>query len=185
MKKCKIQGLDCPNCARILEREINSLDCVKSAKIDFVKSVIFFDAEDYDKSLKEIVKLTSQLEPSAKIIDDSKTKNVDKKIIIDLLLLIAGIGVGLWTILISMPSFVFWSLYVLSALLMGYKTYYKALRLLLKKNINENFLITISIIGATCLGEYMEGLMVIGLYSIGKVLESIALNRSKKSIENI
>ena len=68
---------------------------------------------------------------------------------------------------------------------MGYKTYYRALKLLLKGTINENFLVTLSVVGATLVGEHCDGLMVVGLYTIGKILESIALNKSKKSIEEL
>ena len=37
-KKIKIMGLDCPNCAKTLEIEINKLDEIKNAKIEFVKN---------------------------------------------------------------------------------------------------------------------------------------------------
>ena len=40
IKKVKIYGLDCPNCARTLENELNKLDSVRELKIDFVKSTI-------------------------------------------------------------------------------------------------------------------------------------------------
>ncbi|MDE6583321.1 MAG: cadmium-translocating P-type ATPase, partial [Clostridia bacterium] len=76
-------------------------------------------------------------------------------------------------------------MYVVSALLLGYKTYYKAIRLLLRGIINENLLVTISVVGATFVSEHMEGLMVIALYSIGKVFESLAVNKSRKSIEKL
>ena len=84
-----------------------------------------------------------------------------------------------------MPQWLFWSLFVISALLLGYKTFYKAIVLLFKGTINENLLVTISVVGATAIGENMEGLMVIALYSIGKLLENLAINKSKKSIEEL
>ena len=51
--------------------------------------------------------------------------------------------------------------------------------------INENFLITVSVIGAFLVGERMEGLMVITLYEIGKILESKAINKTRKSISEL
>ena len=51
--------------------------------------------------------------------------------------------------------------------------------------INENALILISCIGAFILGEAMEGMMVIVLYTIGKILEEKALNNSRKSIKDL
>ena len=51
--------------------------------------------------------------------------------------------------------------------------------------INENTLITLSVIGAVAIGESMEGLMVIALYTLGKMLESKAVNYSRKSISSL
>ena len=51
--------------------------------------------------------------------------------------------------------------------------------------IDENFLITISCIGAYLVGEHMEGLMVIILYEIGEILEDKAVDKSRDSIEEL
>ena len=51
--------------------------------------------------------------------------------------------------------------------------------------INENALITISSIGAYFVDKQMEGLMVITLYEIGKILEEKAVNNSRNSIKDL
>lgn len=184
--KYKIEGLDCPNCAKTLENKINELTCVQSAKINFVKSTLELESDNNDSAIIEVISLTKKIEPEAKIIvNNDKYKVFNKQFIIDISLLTVGIILGLVCIFVNMPVYIYWPLFVVSALLMGYKTYYKALQLLLKKTINENMLVTISVIGASIVGEGMEALMVIGLYSIGKILESLALNKSRKSIEKL
>lgn len=184
IKKYKILGLDCPNCAKALENEINKQPSIKKAEINFVKEYITIESNDEQKALQEAIKVASIVEPDAKIVDISKTKNYfDKNFILSTILLFVGLALATVTLLVPMNKILFWIMYVLSALLIGYKTYFKAFSLLIKGVVNENLLVTISIIGAACVGEYMEGLMVIGLYSIGKLLESLALNKSKKSIE--
>ena len=188
MKKIvKIEGLDCPNCARALEKELNKIDGVDNVEIDFLKSDLSFESKDVDNALCKIVKTTKAIEPDAKIIYDKKTKKNQKngKLVLDICLLFVGIALGLCVLFIDMPVWLFWTLFVASALLMGYKTYIKAIKLLFKGTVNENLLITISVVGASAIGEYMEGLMVIALYSIGKILEGIAVDRSKKSIEKL
>ena len=180
--KIKIEGLNCPNCAKKLEMQINKLDSIKEAHIDFFKGIIEFKSNDESNATKDIIELTRKIEPNAKImLGSSKSKN--KKILIDASTVLVGIVLGLICLFINMPSILYWVLFVTSALLMGYKTFYKAIILLTKGIINENLLITISVIGAAAVGEHFEGLMVIGLYSIGKVLEGLAVNKSRKSIE--
>lgn len=183
--KYKIEGLDCPNCAKTLEKKINELPSVKYAKIDFIKSTLELDSKDNKIAINEVVNLTKKIEPNAKIILNDKHKVQNKQFALDLSLLLVGIALGLVCILVEMPQYFYWPLFIASALLMGYKTYYKAIQLLFKKTINENMLVTISVIGATLVGEGMEALMVIALYSIGKILESLALNKSRKSIEEL
>ena len=185
IKRYKIEGLDCPNCAKALETKIGELDGINSAKINFVKSYIEIDSDNQEKAVKDAIALTLKLEPDATIIMDNKSKISNKDIWLDVGLLALGIVLAVLTFVVKMPAVLYWITFVISALLMGYKTYYKALNLLLKGVINENFLVTLSVIGATAVGEHQDGLMVVALYSIGKILESLALNKSKKSIETL
>lgn len=183
IKRYKIEGLDCPNCAKALETKIGELDGINSAKINFVKSYIEIDSDNQEKAVKDAIALTLKLEPDATIIMDNESKISNKGIWLDVGLLALGIVLAVLTFVVKMPAVLYWITFVISALLMGYKTYYKALNLLLKGVINENFLVTLSVIGATAVGEHQDGLMVVALYSIGKILEGLALNKSKKSIE--
>ncbi|MBQ7885158.1 MAG: cadmium-translocating P-type ATPase [Clostridia bacterium] len=182
--KIKIEGLDCPNCAKALEQNINKLESVQYAQINFLKGYIEFNSHDDKKAVDEIVQLTKKLEPNARIILEKGKKN-NKKMLLDMFLLFFGLVLGVCCLFVSMPAWLFWVMFSLSALCLGYKTFYKALALLLKGTINENLLVTISVVGATAIGEHMEALMVIALYSIGKLLENMAINKSKRSIEKL
>lgn len=219
----KILGLDCPNCAKSLEKALEKLENVNSVKIDFLHNKLSFATNFYDKAIKNIVKTTKEIEPDAKIEEEisgekfaenesKNTQNDDKKIsknsekkaknsekkgqekdkiftkktfLIEISLLILGIALGICALYIEFPAYIYWTLFCLGALLVGYKTYLKAFKQILRGIINENFLVTLSIIGATAVGEHMEGFMVIVLYTIGKVLESLAVNKSRKSIAEL
>lgn len=184
----KIEGLDCANCARVLEGELNKLDNVKNAQINFVKGELSFEADDVEKGYSEIVKTAKRVEPDAKILREKEKKTSKNAAFwVDLCLLLAGIVTSVLVMVYenSLPTWAFWTLFAVSAFLMGYKTYYKAITLLFKGVVNENLLVTISVVGAALVHEHMEALMVIGLYSIGKVLESLAVNKSRKSIAEL
>lgn len=178
--KVKLTGLDCPNCARTLQNEINKIDGVKNCNIEFVKNTMTFESENPQAALEKIKALTKQLEPQAKIEDIQGGSK--KNLIVDLVMLAFGVALGVILFFVKMPTWLYWSLYVIAALALGYKTYYKALKLLIKGVINENLLITISVVGASIISEHMEGLMVIALYSIGKIFEGMAVEKSRKSI---
>ncbi len=85
-----------------------------------------------------------------------------------------------------MPVIIKYILYFIVYGLLLYKTTINAVKLLIKsKTINENFLITISCLGALAIGEVLEGMMVVALYTIGKILEQKAINNSRKSIKDL
>lgn len=186
MKKItKIEGIDCANCAKVLENEINKIEGVNNAKINFVKSTLSFESDDINSSMKKIIELTKQLEPDATIIDKQNISKHKKDLIISLSTLFSGLAIGLCAVFIDMPIWLDWTLYVIGALLLGYKTYYKAITLLFRGVINENMLITISVIGSAGIGERFDALMVLILYGIGKILEGLAVDKSRKSIEKL
>lgn len=183
--KIKIEGLDCPNCAKTLENHINKIDGVYNAKINFLKSYIEFQSNDNEKAINDIIEITKKIEPEAKIVTNKTKVKFNKKWLLELLILSIGIIVEVCCFVIDLPTWAYWTLLIVSVLLLGYKTFYKAIQLIFKGVINENLLITISVFGAIVIGEHTEGQMVIALYSIGKILESFALNKSKKSIEEL
>lgn len=183
--KIKVEGLDCPNCAKTLENHINKIDGVYNAKINFLRSYIEFQSNDNEKAINDIIEITKKIEPEAKIVTNKTKVKFNKKWLLELLILSIGIIVGVCCFVIDLPTRAYWTLLIVSVLLLGYKTFYKAIQLIFKGVINENLLITISVFGAIAIGEHTEGQMVIALYSIGKILESFALNKSKKSIEEL
>lgn len=92
-------------------------------------------------------------------------------------------GVGLYVPMPKVASTIF---IVLGYAILLFKTVKNAVKLLFKsKTINENLLITISCIGAYLVGKSSEGLMVIILYEIGKILEEKAINKTRKSISDL
>lgn len=70
MKKTfKLQDLDCANCAAKMETEINKLEGVEAA-VSFMTQKLTVSApdEDFDKTMKKIVKLCKKVEPDCEII---------------------------------------------------------------------------------------------------------------------
>ena len=60
IKKVKFEGIDCPNCAKKLEIQMNKLENVKKAQIDFLKSTILIESENFDKAIEEVIALTKK-----------------------------------------------------------------------------------------------------------------------------
>lgn len=176
--KYNINNLDCANCAIEVEKELNKH--FTNAKVNFNTSIITFESEKEYK-LKEINKIVKNVEPEASVTEEKI--NVKKEYhlwILIFAILICLIG---YYLINDKYKIIF---YIISYTLLLYKTFIKAIKILVKnKRVDENALITISCIGALCLGEVMEGMMVVVLYTIGKILEEKAINNSRRSISNL
>ena len=73
--------------------------------------------------------------------------------------------------------------YFASYILVGGEVILSAVKNILKGEVfDENFLMSIATVGAFAIGEFPEGVAVMLFYQIGEFFQSIAVNRSRKSI---
>ena len=83
-------------------------------------------------------------------------------------------------------GFWFKPLFLVSYLLAGGDVLFKALRNIIKGQIfDENFLMGLATIGAICIKEYPEAVMVMILYQIGEYFQHRAVEKSRHSITEL
>lgn len=87
---------------------------------------------------------------------------------------------------VSIPDFIPLLCFGISYLIVGFQVIKEAVEGILHKDVfNENFLMTIASLGAFAVGEYTEGCAVMFLFTIGEFLQSLAVQRSRKSIKDM
>ena len=186
MKKYKynINNLDCANCAREIEEMLNNNTNFNNAIVNFSTCKISYES-DKDYTLEELNTLIKSVEPDAYItLNEEAEESTSKEYYLSILII--ALVMGLLGYFLPLPKIVKIILYLISYSLLLYKTSINAIKLLKKgSGINENALITVSCIGALLIGEVLEGMMVITLYTIGKILEEKAINNSRKSIKDL
>ena len=183
MKKYKynINNLDCANCAREVLESLNENKDFKNVIVNFNTKKLIYES-DKEFTLPELNKLVKEAEPDAFITDEEV--NIKKEY--HFIILVVGVIIGLIGYFVKMPTYLKWILYVISYSMLLYRCIINSLKLLIKsKTINENLLITVSCLGALALKNVLEGIMVITLYTIGKILEEKAINNSRNSIKDL
>ena len=181
MKKYQynINNLDCPNCARKLEETLNKNKDLNNVRVNFTTKKISYETETI--TLKEINKLAKEIEASVSISEDVFNKKE-----YHLSSLFLAIFIFLLTIIFDFNNIIKETLIIISYALLLYRSFINSLKMLIKnKTINENMLITISCVGAYFINQKLEGLMVVALYVLGKILEEKALNNSRRAISDI
>lgn len=77
-------------------------------------------------------------------------------------------------------------IFIISYLIVGFEVLRKALRNILRGKIfDENFLMTVSTIGALLIKEFPEAVAVMLFYQIGELFQSYAVDKSRKSISSL
>lgn len=187
----KLEGLDCANCAKKVEEKLASTDGFENVNVNFSTLKLSFRTEKYenDKNLKNIVEeIVKKVEPDVNVIENSNKEINEKseRSNVDIIRIIIGVLVyflGMKSNLGKEFSLIF---LIISLVILLYKIVPKAIKQIVKnKSLDENALIAISAIGACFVDKAMEGIMVITLYEIGKILESKAISKTRNSISSL
>lgn len=110
----------------------------------------------------------------------SKNKKELIKICISLVLLIVAVLIK------SLNEYIALGGYILSYIIVGKNVVIKAIKNIFHKQwLDENFLMTISTIGAFFIGEYPEAVAVMIFYQVGELFQNYAVNKSRKSIKTL
>ena len=188
LKKYKyiLKNLDCAGCALEVQKAVASHKEYKNVVVNFSTLTLSFEAEEDDSQYEKIIKIVTSVEPDVEVLNKEDIETNQTTVMPSIIRLLLGIIIALIGNLLSNYQTVSTILIIIAYILLLSRTAKAAYKTLIKsKTINENFLVTISCIGAYLVGEHMEGLMVIILYEIGKILEEKAINNTRKSIRGL
>jgi len=115
---------------------------------------------------------------------NNKQKKMLRKIIMGACLYIIAVIVS--KISFSMSNIISFGLFIAAYIIVGKDVLLKAFSNIKKgKVFDENFLMTIATVGAVIIGEYPEAVGVMLFYMVGEFLQSLAVDKSRKSISDM
>ncbi len=184
--KFSIANLDCANCALKVETALNQLSYVDEAVLNFSTSTLFVNSKrsDTHKLLEDLNEVANKAEKGvliepftrSEVNTQSHKKEVGQLVVASILFVLALLSGEVSEVL---QTWLFVATYVVA----GYKVILTALRNLFKGDMfDENFLMSVATIGAFALGDYAEAVAVMLFYDVGELFQSIAVNRSRRSI---
>ncbi len=184
-----LEGLDCANCAKKIEDKIAQTEGYNDVTVNFSTSKLSFKT-DKKEPKEEITKIVQFLEPDVLVYEnktgeghehEENTRNNS-----DIYRLIIGVAIYFLGMYLNLGNLAMTIFTIVSVTILLYKTAIKGWKQVFKnKVLDENTLITVSVIGACLVGKMMEGVMVIALYEIGKILEAKAIGKTRKSISDL
>ena len=183
--KYRLNNLDCANCANKIEERLKKENNLSDVVVNFSSLTLSFMSNDYIK-IEDISNIVTKIEPEVVVTKiDEEAKETKKNY--NLIRLIIGVIIALLGLYVDFNNEIINKILIIASyVILLYRTFKVAVKMLIKSHtINENALITISSIGAYFVDKQMEGLMVITLYEIGKILEEKAVNNSRNSIKDL
>jgi len=192
----ELKNLDCPHCAAKIEDELKKIDGLSDATVNFASKTVRIN-EDLEEKAEEAIK---KVDPNIKLIskksssfshhtnDEDEERDTFRtklfRIIFSFLFLIAGIILS--PKLHGRFEIIEYSLFVISYILAGKNVLKSAFSNIFRGQIfDENFLMTIATLGAFAIHQLPEAASVMLFYCIGEYLQSLAVNRSRKSIGDL
>lgn len=196
-KKYIIDGLDCAQCAEEVREAVEKSDYANGAKMNFIKKELTVTPSKIisDKELlKQVTATVTAVEPDVTVSEKenhvekkvSYTKDIVKMISAGILFIVAFIlekTIGTEQLV---PKIAILTMYLAAYVICGLEVAITSIKAIAKKNFfNENTLMLIASIGAIVLGEYEEAVAVMLFYTVGEFFQSIAVNKSRRSISSL
>ncbi|MBQ3161336.1 MAG: cadmium-translocating P-type ATPase [Oscillospiraceae bacterium] len=189
-----MKGLDCANCAEKIRAASEKNPFVKTAEMNFMAKKLGLEiADGSDEAvIREVKKITAELEPDVEVVlseqgnshshdhgeDSSDIKRDVAKIIASVVIFIIGL-------VLHDSDYSLW-IFLASYFIVGLDVLVTAGKNIIKgRPFDECFLMTAATVGAFCIGEYHEGVVVMILYQLGEMFQSLAVRRSRNSIASL
>ncbi|WP_341357732.1 heavy metal translocating P-type ATPase [Rossellomorea sp. y25] len=183
----RVEGFTCAGCAAKFEKNVQHLDGVVDAKVNFGAAKITV----YGETTQEAVEKAGAFE-GLRIKEDGIRKREEKKdpfytkykhLLFSVLFILLAYSVPLMKI---ENSDIFSTVSFAAAIAVGgYRLFQTGFKNLLKLEFDMRTLMTIAIIGAAFIGEWGEGAIVVLLFAISEVLESYSMDKARESIRSL
>lgn len=195
MKKIiQLEGLDCAGCAAELERRILKIDGVQTASIAFVTQRLTLEYSSKE-AIKKAVE-TANAFKNVHVVEDVSEGKEEKAENLNhfkewILIAVSGIFFLLGMMFIKIldgkvTSILGYISYALSYLAVGHPILIMTAKNIAKGKIfDENFLMTLASVGAMCIGQFGEAVLVMLLYQIGELLQTMAVGSSRRSLKEL
>lgn len=187
-KTYRVEGLTCTNCSIKFENNIKDISSVENASVNFGAGLVKISGnvsiEELEKAGEfENLKITNYNSKRSEYKKKSKTDFIKEqiKIIISIILIAIAMILKDNKSLSSLTTLLFLSAIIIS----GYQLFKEGFKDLLKLNFTMETLMTIAIIGASLIGEWAEGSIVVILFAISGALEKFSMDKARQSITSL
>ncbi len=183
------KGLTCPHCSAKIEKELLKREEISYARVNIVDETTelvcsVFDKDELLSLLKETVERFEEGVTVSHFEEQKEEEHSEGvlRLVIGGAAFLAVLAAKLFGLDINIVMILSVAVY----LMLGYDVLLRSVKNISKGRVfDENFLMSISTIGAFVLKEPIEAMAVMLFYQVGEHFEHLAVKRSKKEIDRI
>jgi Cd2+/Zn2+-exporting ATPase len=185
-RRFRVEGMDCAACATTVQKSVAALDGVTAAQVSFGAGTLVVDGDAPAETITAAVTRAGyRAHPADRRAADGPVLPFWRRDVraVSTTISVALLVVAVVASLASAPRVVAEPLYLLSMAIGGWPIARAALGALRHRSLDMNVLMTLAAVGAVGIGAYAEGAWVLVLFAVGTSLESLALERSRVSVQ--
>ena len=177
-----VEGMDCSDCARVIEHSLGRMDGVLSVNVNYPaeKMWVEFDNQKVNRaSIEKRVRSLGYEIPGEGLRSWYKeNREIVFSLTAGLLLLIGWLGETFF----GLPVAIATTLYITAYIFGGWDISQHAWHAIKEKHFDTDLLMVMAALGAAALGEFAEGALLLFLFSLGHALEERALDRARAAV---
>jgi len=177
----RIGGMDCPSCATEIDEVVSELDGVVSSSVDFTSARLKvehrLDAIDSDRLRGEVRKLGFSATPVRDAVPEVPPSVLP-------LIISCGLWLAGWFAPVA-PLWVKAALFSACALVAGWRMFVPGILGIARLRFGTNALMSVAVIGALAIGEWVEAAAVAWLFALGNYLQTLTLGRTRSAIRSL
>lgn len=190
-----VTGMDCADCARSVERVVDSLPVVSSANVSFGSGTLSvlpisdeLDVEGLNRAVSGAVDragYTATLRAAGAFRSAPRAPWWKSRKLVPTALAIVLWGGAMAALHLADLPDISVALFLTAILVGGLPIARSAAASLRARRLDMNVLMTVSVVGAALLGDWSEGGLVVVLFSAGTTLQAITFDRTRGAIRGL
>lgn len=186
-KTYRVDGLSCTNCAAKFEKNVMAIEGVTYAKVNFgagkikVEGVSSIEDIRSAGAFENLIIQEKDAPTNEEIQKDSFLKQNWTLVISVILITIAFY----FRATLGDDASISKNLFIAAIVIGGFNLFTEGIKDLFKLNFSMEVLMTVAIIGASIIGEWAEGSIVVILFAVSEALERFSMDKARQSIRSL